>query len=299
MQRRGLTQALGRMKEIQESDIGFGNYLVAFVDLLGQRNALRGQGVLPPLSTPEEVAAFKKIATESIGAIAGLQRQARNLIEGYNSASLHHLKEHLPQQVHGFLDDIDSCQLIQQRWSDGLVYYYCMRDSNTVRDLAAYYAMITRVGSLLLLGLARGQPIRGAIEVSWGVELHPNELYGAAIANSYDLESRVAQYPRVVIGNFATEYLNYIRTRSPKSERENYESSFAAVVLDLLYVDTDGHYCINYLGSEFMGSGDNPHKEIYPLALKFAESQLLAFQSDEKLGPRYDRLVSYLRSHAP
>ena len=287
------------MNEIPKSDIGFGNYLVAFVDLLGQRNALQGQGVLPPLSTPEEVAAFKRVAMESIGAIAGLQRQAKNLIDGYNSASLQHLKEHLPEQVHSFVDDIDACQLTEQRWSDGLVYYYCMRGSNTVRDLAAYYAMITRVGSLLLLGLARGQPIRGAIEVSWGVELHPNELYGAAIANSYDLESNIAQYPRVVIGNFATDYLNYVRARRPNSEREGYESSFAAVVLDLLYLDTDGHYCINYLGHEFMGSGNNPHKEMYPMALKFAESQQLAFQSDKKLGPRYDRLVAYLRSHAP
>ncbi len=74
--------------------------------------------------------------------------------------------------------------------------------------IGGIYHLLATVGSLCFTGLCKKQPLRGSVDISWGVELHPGEIYGAAVANTYELESEIAQYPRIVIGERVVDYLN-------------------------------------------------------------------------------------------
>jgi hypothetical protein len=57
------------------------NYCVAFVDLLGQKEALKGQGLLKLPETEEEKKAFHDVLRNSIGAILKLQKRAEEMLE--------------------------------------------------------------------------------------------------------------------------------------------------------------------------------------------------------------------------
>lgn len=287
------------MTDPHADQIGFGNYLVAFVDLLGQRKALEGQGILPPGRSASEIEAFKQTAIRTVGAILNLQKTSEEILKGFESRNIEHLKDRLPAESHDIIDDLKVGGISTQRWSDGLVHFYCMRGSNTVRDVLAYFDLFTRVGSMALIGLARGQPIRGGIEVSWGVELHKNELYGPAVANAYVLESTIAQYPRIVVGRYAIDYLHYVSQLPGNDVRTRFSRGFAESVLGLTIRDEDGAYCIHFLSEVFRDVANSPHEKLLPAARSFIESQLEEHANCDKLRTRYERLNDYFDQFAP
>lgn len=56
--------------------LGAYNYCISFLDLLGQREALRGEGWLPHFQSDEDRKQFLRKLKNSIGSIMGLQQQA-------------------------------------------------------------------------------------------------------------------------------------------------------------------------------------------------------------------------------
>ena len=56
------------------------NYLISFIDLLGQRDALQGQGLLPVFKTEEDHKRFTGTLKDSIGAILKLQARAEDML---------------------------------------------------------------------------------------------------------------------------------------------------------------------------------------------------------------------------
>ena len=55
------------------------NYCVSFIDLLGQRNAAKGQGLLPSISSKAEDEAFQNSISDNVGGILQLQRDVEKL----------------------------------------------------------------------------------------------------------------------------------------------------------------------------------------------------------------------------
>jgi hypothetical protein len=75
--------------------------------------------------------------------------------------------------------------------------------------------MIT-CGSLITTMLSIGKPFRAAIEIGVGIDHQEYGFYGSAVSNAYLIESKIADYPRILIGPLL---YNYISTCSslPKS----------------------------------------------------------------------------------
>jgi hypothetical protein len=55
--------------------------------------------------------------------------------------------------------------------------------------------------------MSQGWPIRGGIELGLAMDIDNDDIYGPALARAYTLESKVAQYPRIVIGEELILYL--------------------------------------------------------------------------------------------
>ncbi len=66
--------------ETDASNFFAANYCVSFIDLLGQRDALRGQGVLPAVASESERQKLMATLRASVGSIARLQNQANVLM---------------------------------------------------------------------------------------------------------------------------------------------------------------------------------------------------------------------------
>ncbi len=279
-----------------------GNYCVSFIDLLGQRDALRGQGLLPPFESEEERKKLHGILRNSIGAIIKLQKQAQDMLAGVKPNPDSPLRAELPPEQHATWDEMERTRVKTQRWSDGLVSFVCLSDTDIKCRMNGVFGIFGLAGALCLLGLATRHPVRGAIEVAWGVELHPNELYGAAVARAYELESEIAQYPRIVVGSEAVKFLKAHVANPAQDVYSQNDRELANLCLGMLVQDADGHWLVHYLGDKFQYAvtHDN-HAELYVAARKFVFEQIFEHQTNlnTKLAFRYSHLLQYFDAHQP
>ncbi|NMM92080.1 hypothetical protein B2J88_48840 [Rhodococcus sp. SRB_17] len=279
------------------------NYCACFIDLLGQKNLLQGQSIMPDKADIQAYERFTESAYKAIGAINELQNRAAHLMRGTEKFSM---RDQIPESELATYEEMKAAKPKQQRWSDGLVLYHSLATDKLKCPMNAVMEIFMLSGTLCLLGLASGTPIRGAIEVSWGVELHDNELYGAVVANSYILESTVAQYPRVVVGPHVITYLkSHLQESLDLNDKINiYNRNLAVYCLKMTATDKDGYSIINYLGQDFKDlvlSGEDEPPSLYEMACKYIAEQYSEYsaQIDNKLAIRYAWLKGYFEQHRP
>ena len=66
------------------------NYCVSFIDLLGQRNAAKGQGLLPSISSEAEDKAFQKILRDNIGGFLSFNGMLKKWIRSFYQILIRH-----------------------------------------------------------------------------------------------------------------------------------------------------------------------------------------------------------------
>ena len=284
------------------SELVFAHFSVCFIDLLGQQEAMKGQQLLPLDQNSPEFAAFSRSARESIGRIMKLQKDADNFVRAASDDRTRlDLSGLTPRQRKDFLLAKGS-KIKQQRWSDGLVLFARHADRNVKCPMNSAFALLGTAGCLCLLGLARKAPLRGGIDFAWGAELKENELYGPAVARAYELESSVAQYPRIVVGREYVRYLEVHGANPATTPFAEIDRAMAKQCLSLLVEDADGNYIVHYLGDEFIAAiTHTQHAPMYAEAQAFVakEWERLRKIGDSKLSLRYSYLWSYFEAHRP
>lgn len=281
--------------------VHFYNYAVGFVDLLGQQDEYRDQNLLPDFDSPQAEEAFGRKVWNTIGAIDSLQKDCRTFLD----AALRHKspdRERLPEELQVIFDQMRISALKTQMWSDGVVYFSSLGDTDVKVPANALFNMIAALGSLCFVGLTKKHPMRGGLEVAWGVELEPGNLYGCAVAKAYELESKIAQYPRIVVGPY---YMQCLRTYSRNTGEDVFamlNKTFADTCLSMLIQDVDGRDIVHYLGDAYQRHiGTRIHQTLYDRALGFIHASLGRFRSEknEKLVVRYMQLLNYFEKYQP
>jgi hypothetical protein len=286
----------------KEEELAFHNYAVVFIDLLGQRAALKNQYLLPEIETEEQKQELISMLRKSIGSITALQENAEHMIKASEETQRSGLREKLNTEQKLEWDQLDRRNIKTQRWSDGLVFFSNLGDKKISCHLTNVYYLFMLAGALSLIGLASKRPIRGAIEIAWGVELNPGELYGAAIARSYELESEVAQYPRVVVGSQMINFLRQNAANVGDSLSDKLNKALSETCISMLSQDTDGHAFIHYLGDFFSQQLEiSKNGDLYGMALNFISEQISEHQSkrNSKLAFRYIHLHRYFIQYPP
>lgn len=279
------------------------NYFISFIDLLGQRDALRGQGLLPVFKTEEDHNRFIGTLKDSIGPVLKLQEDAEDMLrEGQRESPESPFRASLPPEHKALWDEMLRARVTTQRWSDGLVSFVCLGDQDIKCPLNGVFNIFGSAGSLCFMGLATRHPIRGAIDVAWGIEIRPGELYGAAVARAYELESIYAQYPRIVV---SSRVVSFLQAHANNQEKDVYSANnraLAELCLGMLVLDVDGIWILHYLGDQFRQAVTyRHHNELYSKARKFVEEQLQLHQksANSKLAFRYSHLLLYFDAHRP
>ena len=278
-------------------EIDAAHFCISFIDLLGQRAEYKGEGLLP-LSESDRKLFLEKVK-RTINPIYHLQKDAADIMKSalkYEGP----LRKHLSKDQQEIYDKMREVKLKTQRWSDGLVYFVSLQQGNVKCPIGGIYYLLGTVGSLCFTGFCKKHPLRGSVDISWGVELYPGEIYGAAVANAYELESEIAQYPRIVVGERVVEYL---KTHSLNPESDVYSEfnrNLAEICLSMIAIDFDGNYILDYLGTGFKESiTKTKHDQLYKLALQFVNEQLEYWRKKKntKLSMRYNHLSAYFQSH--
>lgn len=278
-----------------EDILNISYYVVAFVDLLGQKEALKGVDRLP--KNEDEKAAFVAALKKSAGIVTDLNQSLKSFLEGASRTSMN---QDVPKPLRDMVEQMTKWKLKHQRFSDGLVLYASLNNEEHACPVVGVGTLLLLCSSLMLLSLAKGHPVRGGIDIGVGMELYADELYGPALAKAYELENRVAQYPRIVLGDTLIEYLVL---GSKKSTSDPLVDSFWKQVSEtcLTYVaeDTDGCWILDYLGPGVQESLRNGMTEdILSKVCDFVGEQGTKHRAEKnsKLVMRYLMLSAYLES---
>ncbi len=264
------------------------NYAAAFIDLLGQREALEGCGLLP-----DDLEDFLPIARRSIGPILQLHESFH---EFYLSLQRTVDGSVVPEEYRERFIESQKTDLRFQRFSDGLVAFLSLANDEKYLPMNGLYSLLASTGSLCLLGLSKKQPLRGGIEIAWGAELNNNELYGCVVAKSYELESEIAKYPRIVIGPEFLRYLDLHEILEGEEPEAQYVRSLASMCKRMIHRDDDGIFMVDYLGQSFKRYvAHGVDLALYTNAANFVDEQLEYWgkELNEKLQTRYGLLQTY------
>lgn len=290
------------MANVESENLKASNYCVSFIDLLGQRDTARGQGLLPSIKSEAEDKTFRIILRDNIGAIFQLQHDVEAMIKAASPNPNSPLRNNLSEQDKAIWDEILKKSVKAQYWSDGFVSFVCLGDQEIKCPLNGVFEIFCTTGYFCLLGLARRRPVRGAIDIAWGVEIRLGELYGPAVIRAYELESEVAQYPRIVIGQEVVRFLEAHKANSGNEPLIRANRDFAQRCLDMLVQDDDGYWILHYLGDAFQGTVTHEHHtNLYEKARTFVVSQAEEHKRlrNSKLAFRYSQLLSYFDAHKP
>jgi hypothetical protein len=265
-----------------------GYHLVAFLDVLGQRDKFRS---LKMPSNSQEADEVKEVLRQTAGFVAELRTVFQTQFEVFEAGALNmrrHTKEPLRPSFTGF--------------SDSFVTSVPLREEGyELVPVVTVFSALSAASIVMLTALASKHPLRGGIDVGLATEIGPCEIYGAALEWAYLLECRVAKYPRLVIGDELWRYLHATFAHF-ESQTTPVSKAITAIVkktLQMIATDTDGQRILDYLGPVAVENArpDNGQLMIQP-AYNFvrAEQSRMLAKGDPELIGRYVLLRSYFES---
>lgn len=279
----------------------YGQYVVAIIDVLGQKNKLLGLNYFP--ETDEDKKNISQILRDTAGYIEFLRKS----FEGYYKAIkqptgiLEHLEpeqRQIAEKIRGTEDKIPI-----RYFSDSIIWEIAVDNSDehckTTREIwETLYALC----GTFLVALAREKPFRGGIDLGFGVPIgNQNEIYSSALVKAHLLESEVANYPRVVIGDSLWQYLTFVESSTSDSIFSKSARGFATNAKSLTTIDNDNIRILDVIGEGAKSVNGGITKQIVTLAY----SSLLKIQNkyaaqdsinNIKLSARYGLLRTYFES---
>lgn len=273
------------------------HWAVGFLDLLGQRAALRKMDFLPQDNDAAKKADLIKAVNESVGVI----ERFYSLYQVFGDGGVRSTDvPGVPPIAQQLAREWVSTDLRHARFSDGLMVYSSLVASPAHSPVAAVFRLICASGSLMLTCLSWGHPIRVGLDVGTGVEVARGQLHGPAVVKAYELESRAADYPRVVVGDTLAAYLQG-QAAQTGDLRARFDANQAELARAMLSQDADGQRIVDYMGKAFRRQvASQIEPKIVHDAQQFAQRSLEAFQrnGNEILTARYERLVRYFERRA-
>ncbi len=275
-------------------EISIQNYVVVFIDVLGQRAQMEGLLFMPPQSDEEGRREFRERILRSLRPVMFIQHnfqfQANSSNEWYRTM-IHGIEPHLVETVQKFR----KANIMTQRFSDGLVLF-CPLTEEGHFPLSSVSRIFLSCASMMLCGLNEGFPFRAGIAIGAGCSIEEGDIYGPVLAEAYRLESEVAVYPRVVLSDCIADWLSSFDEKSYSSDEEmRVTLALRDLCLGSIMKDKDGVLAIDYLSPrtlELLGGPQNVSEPIRGMK-NFVDS-MIALHKDE---PRILRKYAWVRDY--
>ena len=285
--------------------LSHGYWMIAFVDLLGQKDAFLKTDYLPNGDDPAKREAFALEVQASVGVI----RTMRRLLDAFREATRSVIaddsmfKDYAPGIV-ARVRTMRERRIVEHRLSDGVMLACPLQPSpgHGTPTLGVYDILCT-CASLMLVQLAAKRPIRGGLDVGTGMEVD-GELFGASLVKAYVLESQRAKQPRLAVGPTLVDYLT-AGTRAPgEGLEQRFERLMATKCLDLLTKDEDGLAIVDYAGKgarELMDGTQTPVlvRQAQAFAHECRDRYQRLGKDGETLFERYSKVAGYLDARVP
>ena len=189
-----------------------------------------------------------------------------------------------------------------QTFSDSILIFMSLKTNTAKLPIRGIFGILGAAAVTFICCLASGHPIRGGIDVGIGMNITKNEIYGPVLSRAHALESKIANYPRIVVGNELVRYLEATMNQEPKDIGALIAKKTAENCLKCLAVDDDGYPFVDYLGEYyckmFGGAIDvSVIQKAYEQVIKF--TQKYQNEKNSKLAFRYTLLRNYFEKRLP
>lgn len=287
----------------------FGYYAVCFLDVLGQSERLRK---LNEISLSEGWTKELELALkETYGRVETVRAELLDLLLNTESRIAEDnpvLATHSSSFREQFMR-WRNAKPNSQHISDTMVVYVPILNADGIYNLCALSGMVFAAGVTVLMGLARGTPIRGSIEVGRTGDFPNIGLYGPALLEAHNIEKHKAQYPRIVIGREMLAFLDtWPRTvGQPTTQQDTLKYELNARMTQwcktMLHQDVDGLTMIDFMGSAIHEAASDVgiYRDLACKVHLFARREWARFREERntKLAFRYKALVGYVESRLP
>ncbi len=279
-----------------KNDLAFSYYLVVFIDILGQRDVLRKIIGLP--TNEKEKEKFIVQIKESLGRVDFLRDLFQKYFDAQNAEDP--TEFNVPSETRElFLASLES-EASFYGISDSVIISVPLtnKNDNCTAANGIYSAFIATCG-IGLAALSTGLVMRAGLDVGIAVQIDDKEIYGPALERAYHLESRLAEYPRFVIGKELLGYLGWINNQQNNSPLGMIAKDIARLCQGMIIQDSDGRAMLDFLGRKVREHTENViDKEVFMKARNFVASQYAKFAKDDndKLSSYYYRLMRYFKS---
>lgn len=278
-----------------------GPHVVALIDFLGQSSELAKWDFVP--NTVTETAVWMPAVQNTMGLVLTWREefdmrfaQYQKSLDAFEQASLTAAP---PEKLKQF-NEFRQTKLHHQHFSDTLIFYSPLQNEHGYWQVSIVARMLATCGALMLAALSSKTVFRGAIDVGMLSRFPTGDPYGPALAKVHQLESKVADYPRIVVGPGLLSYLDAVEQNPDHDGPAKANRAVAGICRDHITQDTDGCWFIDYLNEAFTNvAGDSTGwGEMQARAYTFIESELARFRNEgnDKLAKRYEQLDGYFRS---
>src|SRR3990172_5426363 len=169
------------MEESTKKDsLWIGYYLVAFVYILNQKQD------------------FIKKLKKTFGVVDGFRKTFENFYKANSEPSA--AAQLVAKEHRQAFNEMQKSGIKFQRFADTFITYLALRTNGIKAPITGVFAALGASASTFLVSLAAEQVCRGGIEIGLAGEIQEGEIYGHALYEAYHLESEVAHYPRIVVG---------------------------------------------------------------------------------------------------
>lgn len=279
-----------RRKTPTNKQIEISYYAILYMDVLNQREKLSRITEIPTKDDDRDN--FVTLLKDTYGVIDGFAQ----LFESYfNYASSRRPSPSLPKLHRQHYLRITDSRIGKTLFSDSMLYYVSLNEEHGALPIIRILDLMYAASATFIGTLALGHPSRGGLDVGIAADFPRVGIYGPGLYKVYQLESEVAQYPRIVIG---TELQDYLRVSSQDYENNpdsTFRRSFAETCLSLVHTDSDGISILDCAGKAIREKAPQLREAVVQ-ALDYVQSEWERFkkENNNKLESRYFSLMTYL-----
>jgi len=290
---------------VAKSNFTLSYYLVAYIDMLGQQSRLeKFRGLTPSGDCTDQL-------TEAVKDSLSIVSYLRETIKSYYE-SVSKIDAQGPHQLSGdqlaTALSLVTCNINVQAVSDTILLSVCFNPEINKLPILGVRALLLGCAATFIDLLVRGHALRGGIELGMAADIGDGGIYGPALMEASYLEKKVAQYPRIVIGNELQKYLAEMQQVSFSEFCPRYDKGvaeflarttrdYSTVCSKLVVKDDDGIAMLDYLGPGLKEITGQSLPQV-GMAKQFLidERERFRRQQNEKLSSRYERAINYFNS---
>lgn len=285
----------------EEKPITVSNYIVAFIDILGQSQSLENLGG-PNTDINHEK--FLDLFRPAYISISRLRSTISDLQATFSNRKNPDWCNKLSSEQQKIYAKYRESKIQHNYLGDSVLIYISLQETEdklNTPPLVGIVQILNICQILMLSMLAVEIPLRGGIDLGFCWETEQGSLYGQAISRAHYIESKEADYPRIVIHPRVIEYIQHLQRCSYENIiEEKMMKSFIDLAFGCISKDIDGEYIIHYLNPNMCNdhskeSFDSTTKD----AIKFIYNSLKQFNdsNNKKLVRKYEKLSHYFHSN--